>query len=43
MELQENTGLDPKVVVHNFAIRKGVSPKKQPQLRFRLQLIPEIE
>jgi len=36
-------GLDPKAAVHNLAIRKGVSPKKQPQWRFRPQLIPEIE
>jgi len=26
--------LDPKVTIHNFAIRKGVSPKKQPQRCF---------
>jgi len=36
-------GLDPKVAVHNLAIRKGVSPKKQPPWHFRPQLIPEIE
>jgi len=36
-------GLDPKVAVHNLVIKKGVSPKKQPQQRFRPQLIPEIE
>jgi len=36
-------GLDPKVAINNLAIRKGVSPKKQPQRYFRPQLIPEIE
>jgi len=36
-------GLDPKVVVHNLAIRKGVSLKKQPQRHFSPQRIPEIE
>jgi len=36
-------GLDPKVAVHNLAIRKGVLSKKQPQRRFRPQLTPEIE
>jgi len=40
---KEMLGLEPKVVVHNLAIRKGVSHKKQPQRRFRPQLIPEIE
>jgi len=36
-------GLNPKVTVHNLAIRKVAWPKKQPQRRFRLQLIPGIE
>ena len=36
-------GLDPKVAVHNLAIRKGVSPKTQPPWHFRPQLIQEIE
>jgi len=40
---QEMSGLDPKVVVHRLSIRKGVSPKKQPQRRFRPEVIPEIE
>ena len=40
---KEMPGLDPKVAVHNLAIRKGVLPKKQPQQCFRPQLIPEIE
>ena len=40
---KEMPGLDPKVTVHNLAIRKGVSPKKQPQRHFCPQLIPEIE
>jgi len=33
---KEALGLDPKVAVHNLAIRKGVSPRKQPQRRFYL-------
>ena len=36
-------GLDPKVPVHRLSIKKGVSPKKQSQRRFRLELVPEIE
>jgi len=36
-------GLDPKAIVHNLAIKKGVSPKKQPQRCFRPQLMPKIE
>jgi len=36
-------GLDPKVTVHNLAIRKGDSPKKQPQRRFCPELTLEIE
>jgi len=40
---KEMPGLDPKVVVHRLSIKKGVSPKKQPQRRFRLELVPEIE
>ena len=44
MELQRKMfRYDPKVAVHNFTIMKGVSPKKQPQRRFRLELIPKIE
>ena len=35
--------LDPKVAVHNLAIKKGVSLKKQPQWNFRPQLVPKIE
>ena len=35
--------LDPKVAVHRLSLRKGVSPKKQPQRRFRPELVPEIE
>ena len=27
---KEVCGLDPKVAVHNLAIRKGISRKKQP-------------
>jgi len=40
---QEMLGLDPKIVVHRLSIKKGVSPKKQPQRRFRPELIPETE
>jgi len=40
---KEMPGLDPKVAIHNLAIRNGVSPKKQPKQHFRPQLIPEIE
>ena len=36
-------GLDPKVTVHNLAIEKGVSPKKQHERCFRPQLIPQIQ
>ena len=36
-------GLDPKVAVHRLSIKKGTSPKKQPQRRFRPELVPEIE
>lgn len=35
---KEMPGLDPKVAVHRLAIKKGVSPKKQPQRRFRPEL-----
>lgn len=35
--------LDPKVPVHRLSIKKGVSPKKQPQRRFRKELVLEIE
>jgi len=36
-------GLDPKVAVHRLSIKKGASPKKQPQRRLRPELVPEIE
>ncbi|XP_074277632.1 uncharacterized protein LOC141601266 [Silene latifolia] len=36
-------GLSPKIAVHRLAIKKGTSPKKQPQRRFRPELVPEIE
>ena len=36
-------GLDPKVAVHHLSLRKGVSPKKQPQRCFRPELVLEIE
>ena len=36
-------GLDPDVVVHCLSIKRGIPPKKQPQRRFRPELVPEIE
>ena len=36
-------GLDPKIAVHRLAIRKELRPVKQPQRRFRPELIPQIE
>ncbi|XP_074300490.1 uncharacterized protein LOC141631764 [Silene latifolia] len=33
----------PKIAVHRLAIKKGTNPKKQPQRRFRSELVPEIE
>ena len=35
--------LDSKVAIHNLAIKKRVSPKRQPQWCFHPNLIPEIE
>jgi len=35
--------LDSKVLVHHLSIKKGVSPKKQPQWRFRPELVSEIQ
>ncbi|XP_074266516.1 uncharacterized protein LOC141589791 [Silene latifolia] len=40
---KEMLGLSPKIAVHRLAIRKGISPRKQSQRRFRTELIPEIE
>jgi len=40
---REMLGLDPKVAVHNLAMTKAISPEKQPQQRFRPELILEIE
>ncbi|XP_056695837.1 uncharacterized protein [Spinacia oleracea] len=40
---KEMPGLDPRIAVHRLAIKKGVSPKKQSQRRFRPELNPEIE
>ena len=36
-------GLNPKVAVHRLSIKRWVSPNKQPQRRFRPELVPEIE
>jgi len=35
--------LDPKVAVHHLSIKKGDSPRKQPQQCFRPELVPEIK
>ncbi|XP_074298547.1 uncharacterized protein LOC141629445 [Silene latifolia] len=40
---KEMPGLSPKIAVHRLAIKKGTNPKKQPQRRFRPELVPEIE
>jgi len=32
---KEMFGLDPKVAVHRLSIKRGISPKKKPQRRFR--------
>ena len=40
---KEMPGLDPRVAIHRPSIKKGVPPKKQPQWRFRLELVPKIE
>ncbi|GFZ02402.1 hypothetical protein Acr_15g0010100 [Actinidia rufa] len=40
---KEMPGLDPKVAVHNLAVKCGVRPIKQAQRRFRPELIPKIE
>ncbi|XP_074298973.1 uncharacterized protein LOC141629964 [Silene latifolia] len=44
-ELNLGTNEDPRLiyVIHRLAIKKGISPKKQPQCRFRPELVPEIE
>ncbi|GAA0165043.1 hypothetical protein LIER_20543 [Lithospermum erythrorhizon] len=36
-------GLNPKVVVHHLAVKKGSRPVKQGQRRFRPELVPSIE
>ena len=40
---KEMSGLDPKVVVHHLAVKKGVRPIKQAQRHFHPDLIPQIE
>ena len=40
---KEMSGLDPKVAIHRLYIKKGISPKKQPQWRFHQELVLEIE
>ncbi|XP_022893147.1 uncharacterized protein LOC111407730 [Olea europaea var. sylvestris] len=40
---KEMPRLNPKVAVHHLAVRHGVRPVKQPQRRFRPELIPQIE
>ncbi|XP_073120324.1 uncharacterized protein [Henckelia pumila] len=40
---KEMPGLDPNVVVHHLAVKKGSRPIKQAQRRFRPELIPPIK
>ncbi|XP_070005718.1 uncharacterized protein [Nicotiana sylvestris] len=40
---KEMSGLDPKVVVHHLAVKRGACPVKQAQRRFRPELVPLIE
>ncbi|XP_074303805.1 uncharacterized protein LOC141638300 [Silene latifolia] len=40
---KEMSGLSPKVAVHRLSIRKGISPRKQSQRRFKIEVILEIE
>ncbi|GAA0147863.1 hypothetical protein LIER_07460 [Lithospermum erythrorhizon] len=40
---KEMPGLDPRVVVHQLAIKNGARPFKQAQRRFRQELAPSIE
>ncbi|KAH6815278.1 hypothetical protein C2S51_020098 [Perilla frutescens var. frutescens] len=40
---KEMPGLNPKIVVHHLAVKKGIRPVKQAQRRFRPDLIPLIE
>jgi len=35
--------LDRKVAVRRLSIKRGISPKKQPQRHFRPELVPKIE
>jgi len=35
--------LDPKVAVLRLSIKRGISPKKQPQQHFHPKLVPKIE
>ncbi|XP_074300530.1 uncharacterized protein LOC141631807 [Silene latifolia] len=43
LSYKEMPGLSPTIAVHRLAIKKGTCPKKQPQRRFRPELVPEIE
>ena len=40
---KEMPGLDPKVAVHQLAVKNGARPVKQAQRRFRPELVPLIE
>lgn len=40
---KEMPGLDPKVVVHNLAVKHGIRPIKQEQRHFRPELLTKIE
>jgi len=43
LSYKEMPGLDTKVAVQHLYIRRGVSPKKQPQRCFRPELVPDIK
>ena len=39
----EMPGLNPSIALHHLAVKKSMSPIKQAQRRFQLELIPQIE
>jgi len=41
--IKKKPGLDPKVAVHCLSIKRGISPKTQPQRCFYAQLVSDIE
>ena len=40
---KEMPGLNPSIVLHQLAVKRGARPVKQAQSCFRLELIPQIE